>query len=115
MMVLYCLIFLFDTFLALHSTNFAGYTNANNLFVNRYNINDVILGTEKTGERFLAWFSNNKMKLNTDKCHLLLNTHENNVIMISKKLLGVDNFDYNFKFNIHMEGICNKASCKLAD
>ena len=55
------------------------------------------------------------MKLNTDKCHLLLNTHENNVIKISKKLLGVDNFDYNFKFNIHMEDICNKAFCKLAD
>lgn len=90
--VLYCLIFLLDKFYTLQSTYFAGYTDANNLFVNRYNIKDIIPATEKTGERFLAWFSNNEMKLNTDKCYLLLNSHENNVIKISKKIAGCRQF-----------------------
>ena len=31
---------------------------------------------EEIGENLLKCFSNNEMKLNTDKCHLLLNSQE---------------------------------------
>ena len=40
----------------------------------RDNITDVISALEETGEKPLIWLSDNQMKLNTVKCHLLLNT-----------------------------------------
>ena len=61
------------------------------------------------------------MKLNTDKCHLLLHSQEPNALKIgdlyinnslSEKLLGI-NFDCKLKFNKHIEDICQKASRKL--
>ena len=35
-------------------------------------IADVIKALEEIGENLVNWFSNNEMKLNADKCHLLL-------------------------------------------
>ena len=61
------------------------------------------------------------MKLNTDKCHLLLNIQEHNTLKIgdlhinnslSEKLLGIT-FDYKLKFNKHIQDICQKASQKI--
>ena len=58
------------------------------------------------------------MKLDTDKCHLLLNSQEPNALKIgdlhinnrlSESLLGM-NFDCKLEFNKHMKGICHKAS-----
>ena len=42
----------------------------------RDNIADVLKALEEIGGSLLNWFSNNNMKLNTDKCHLLLNSQE---------------------------------------
>ena len=61
------------------------------------------------------------MKLNTDKCRLLLNSqgpktlkisdlHINN--SLSEKLLGIT-FDWKLKFNNHIKDICQKTSQKL--
>ena len=61
------------------------------------------------------------MKLNTDKCHLLLNSQEPNTLKIgdlhinnslSEKLLAIT-FDCNLKFNKHIEDICKKALQRL--
>ena len=61
------------------------------------------------------------MKLNTDKCNLLLNTLEQSFLKIgnfniknsfSEKLLGI-NFDCKLKFSNHIENICTKATRKL--
>ena len=92
----------------------------NTSFVVRDNIDDVIKAIEKIGEN-LNWFSNIEMKLNTDKCHLLLNSQETNTLKIvdlhinkslSEKLLGIT-FDCLLKFNKHIEDICEKPSQKL--
>ena len=68
----------------------------------------------------IKWFQDNYLKLNTDKCHLLVSTHKERVFInaaddiieceISVKLLGVtiDN-----KFHGHVPIICKKASQKL--
>ena len=59
--------------------------------------------------------------LNTDKCHLLLNSQEPNTLKIgdlhinnflNEKLLGIT-FGCKLKFNKHIEDICQKASQKL--
>ena len=60
-----------DMFLVLNTTYFAGYANDSTPFVVRDNIADVIKALEQIGENLVNWFSNNKMKLNTNKCYLL--------------------------------------------
>ena len=61
------------------------------------------------------------MKLNTDKCHLLLNRQKPNTLKIgdlhinkflSEKLISAT-FDGKLKFNKHIEDICQRASQKL--
>ena len=61
------------------------------------------------------------MKLNTDKCHVLLYSQRPNTIKIGnlcikksscEKMLGI-NFDYKLKFTNHIDEICKKASQKL--
>ena len=61
-------------FLFLHEAQLAGYADDNTPFVVRDNIRDVISALEEIGEKLLIWFSDNQVKLNTDKSHLLLNT-----------------------------------------
>ena len=110
-------IFMCDMFLILKGTYFTGYADDNTPFVVRDNIKDVIKALEEIGESLVNWFSNNEMKLNTDKCHLLLNSQEPNTLKISdlhinnsvsEKLLGIT-FDCKLKINKHIEDICQKA------
>ena len=110
-------IFMCDMFLILKGTYFTGYADDNTPFVVRDNITDVIKALEEVGKSLVNWFSNNEMKLNTDKCHLLLNSQEPNTLKIgdlhinnslSEKLLGIT-FDCKLKFNKHIEDICQKA------
>ena len=73
------------------------------------------------GENLIKCFSHNQMKLNTDKCHVLLNSQGPNTIKIGnlclknsscEKMLGI-NFDCKLKFKNHIDEICKKASRKL--
>ena len=66
-------------------------------------------------------FKDNKMKLNPDKCHLILSGKENrgtnigNVVIKNsrnEKLLGVF-FEEKLDFGCHLENMCKKASRKL--
>ena len=61
------------------------------------NIKDVIQYLKEVGENLITWFSNNQMKLNPDKYHLLLNTKDQTTLKIDnlniknslhKKLFG---------------------------
>ena len=72
-------------------------------------------------QKFFTSFANNQMKVNHDKCHLLLSTQEEAIIQIanttikcskSKKLLGIV-LDNKLKFEKHVENICQKANKKL--
>ena len=85
-------------FLILKATYFTGYVDDNTPFVVRDNIGNVIKALEKIGEELLNWFLNSEMKLNTDKCRLLLNSQEPSTLKIgglhinnslSEKLLGI--------------------------
>ena len=58
-----------DMFLILKTTYFTGY--ADTPFLVRDDITDVIKALDETGQNLINWFSDNEMKLNTDKCHLL--------------------------------------------
>ena len=71
----------------------------------------------------IEWFENNYMKLNGDKCHLLISgfKYQSHWAMIGEskiwessheKLLGVT-IDKDLKFNMHLSNICLKAGRKL--
>ena len=66
-------------------------------------------------------FSDNFLKANPDKCHLLINTDENVALKIknetitnssNEKLLGIL-FNNKFDFDEHVTSLCRKASQKL--
>ena len=46
------------------------------------NIEDVIRSLGEVGEYLITCFSDNQMKLNLDKCHLLLNAKKQNTLKI---------------------------------
>ena len=106
-----------DMFLILKITIFTGYADDNTPFVVRENTFNVIKVLEDVGEIPIKWFSDNQMKLNTDKYHVLLNSQGSNTIKIGnlciknssfEKMLGI-NFNYKLKFTNH---VCKKASRK---
>ena len=85
------------------------------------NTTEALTNLSILAQRLLTWFDNNKMKVNHDKCHLLLSTQECFNIQIAnftiksfkaKILLGI-NLDKNVKFDIHIDSICQKANRKL--
>ena len=105
-----------DMFLILKATYFNGYADDNTPFVVRDNVGHVIKALAEIGENLLNWFSNNEMKLNIHKYHLLLNSQEPNTLKVgdlhknnslSEKLLGIT-FDCKLKFNKHIEDISKK-------
>ena len=71
----------------------------------------------------IEWFENNSMKLNQDKCHLLVSGYKNENVWANienekiwesnkQKLLGLD-IDRNLNFNEHVSALCRKAGNKL--
>ena len=84
----------------------------------------VLTRLEECSEFVIVWFQNNYMKLNTDKCHLLVAGHKSEHTWVrvgpdkiwedhSVKLLGVS-IDNELKFDKHVLNIINKANSKLS-
>ena len=79
----------------------------------------VLTQLEECSELVIAWFQNNYMKLNTDKCHLLVAGHKSEHTWVgvgpdkvwedhSVKLLGVL-IDSELKFDKHALNITKKS------
>ena len=81
----------------------------------------VIKLLETNINKFFDWLSDNFLKANPDKCHLLINTDENVTLKIknetinnssNQKLLGIL-FNNKFDFNNHVTSLDRKTSQKL--
>ena len=81
----------------------------------------VIKLLEKNINKFFDWLSDNFLKANPDKCHLLINTDENVTLKFknetinnssNQKLLGIL-FNNKFDFNNHVTSLDRKTSQKL--
>ena len=114
-------IFISDLFLILNNIEIASYADDNTPYCSYKSFEDVITCLERTAGDLFAWFNNNAMKANADKCHLLLNTKEklkaniSNYTIINsdqEKLLGVA-IDNHLKFELHIKNFCSKTSQKL--
>ena len=114
-------IFLCDLFLIMKETSFASYADDNTPYVTAENLDEVIKSLEKDSIKLFQWFSDNQMKANHDKCHLLV-SGKNNVTMNAsgfkiknsecEKLLGIK-VDCGLKFENYLDGVIKKASNKI--
>ena len=84
-------------------------------------IDEVIQSLEHGSMMLLQWSSDNQMKANISKCHLLANKKNEVTIRIGdtevknseyKKLLGIK-VDTKLNFNEHLNDIISKASRKV--
>ena len=114
-------IFLSDLFLVVQNVDFASYAGDNTIYNSSENIDDVILSLQESSKQLFKWFSDNQMKSNSDKCHLIVSKNDTTEIQIgdsviksssTEKLLGV-NIDCKLNFDSHVKHLCNKANKKL--
>ena len=114
-------IFLIDSFFIIEDTDIASYSDDKTPYVIADNIDGVIKSLEKPSEITFKWFNDNVVKINTEKCHLLVSTK--NTVKIktgnfgitngkSKKLIGVK-FDHKRSFDDRISELCEKASRKM--
>ena len=99
----------------------ANYADDNTIYTVESNIENLLKTLEKETSLILNWFKINEMKLNDDKCHLMV-CKKNNVSVTlgnetikesnSVELLGIKiNADLNM--NEHVTNLCKKANQKL--
>ena len=99
----------------------AEYADDNTPFVSGDTPLNVIASLENVIEKLFEWFTNNHIKANHDKFHLLMSTLTPISIKVkdyiikngdNEKLLGVT-VDANLDFNCHLDSILKKASKKV--
>ena len=113
-------IFICDLFIMIDDINIANYGDDNTPFVSGDTPLNVIKSLENAAEKFFECFTNNQMKANHDKYHLLISTFTSISIKVKdyiiknsdyKKLLGVT-VDVELNFNCHLENILKRARVK---
>ena len=111
-------IFLRDHFLEHEDSCITSYADDTTPYVVANNTGETTENVTIITQKLFTWFANNQMKVNHEKCHLLLSTQEEAYIQTanttikrskSKKLLGIV-LHNNLKFDKHVENICQKAS-----
>ena len=103
----------------LDHTYFASYADDNTPYTR--NVEEVIRTLEQIFKPLLQWFKDNKMKLNPDKCHLILSGKENrginvgNVVIKNSRTENLLGLFLNEKaiFGYHIENMCIKTSRKI--
>ena len=106
------------------STNICNYADDTTLYACDQELESVLLRLEHDCLLAIEWFDSNFMKLNRDKCHLLIAgfKHQNHWLNVGgikiwekhhKKLLGIT-IDRELSFGIHVSNICKIVSRKLS-
>ena len=65
-------IYINDLLLSIQDTDICNYADDTTIYVCDSNLDNVIARLENDSSIIIQWFANNFMKLNTDKCHLLI-------------------------------------------
>ena len=114
-------IFLSDLFLIVDDIDIANCADDNTIYKEFKNIGDLITSLQNAAAKLFKRCSDNQMRGNTDKCHLLLSKDESSEIHIGdsiiksstcKKLLGIK-IDSKLHFDDHIQDLCNKANKEL--
>ena len=111
-----------DLFDFLSDVDIANFADDTTPYVTNISIDKGISDIEQITSALIEWFSNNYMKANPDKCHLLTSSSDEVSVILdgnlikrssSEKLLGIK-IDSSLSFYEHVEDICKKASQKLS-
>ena len=115
-------IYLSDLFLFTSKSEVANYADDNSPYTCKRDMESVITQLEEDSQTLLEWVTNNALKANPDKFHLLSSSCDDNIsIHVDQfqiynsqyeKLLGVV-IDRDLKFDEHVSRLCKKASQKL--
>ena len=109
-----------DLFFLVNEIDLAGYVDGNTPFVSGDRLDDVIDCLENASLKLLDWFSNNQIKADPDKCHLLRSATTSIAIKIkdneilnseSEKLLGVT-IDNKLNFSNYLQTTLKKSLLK---
>ena len=113
-----------DLLLSIEDTDICNYADDTTIFACDKNLGSVIARLENDSSRIIQWFADNFMKLNTDKCHLMvLGRNSNKKVTVNvgnsvienteeEKLLSVV-IDKQLNFETHISKLCQKAGDKL--
>ena len=73
-------------FFVMNDIDFASYADDSTLYVSSDSIVDLIRILENDSIKLFKWFSDNMMKANKDKCHLIVSSNEH----VSMKLDNIE-------------------------
>ena len=113
-------IFLCDLFFIIDDIDFASYANDSTPYTTDESAEKLIDKLEIVAKSLFKWFSDNQMKANPDKCHLLISSASQSELKIGnvtikssicEKLLGIK-IDNKLRVNAHVEDLRKKASRK---
>ena len=116
-------IYLNDLFWINEEADVCNFADDTTLHACDLDLDTVIRKLEHDSLLAIEWFEANYMKLNADKCHLLVAGHKHELVWArigkeliwesnEEKLLGVI-IDRDLRFEMHVTSICKKASRKL--
>ena len=116
-------IFLNDLFLLMNRSEICNYADDTTIYVCDSKIGCVIDGLEQDTAQLATWYPENYMKLNVDKCHLMIFGEKSKKMKIhfgeavidesdEETLLGIT-LDTKLSFKSHVQSLCRKASQKL--
>ena len=111
-------------FFALKGVDICNFADDKTPYVSNSNLKSELETLEHNFELDIPWFEMNYMKLNTDKCHLLISRNKTEQMWAKLdrdrvwesndvKLLGIT-LGNNLKFDKHVSNICSKANRKLS-
>ena len=111
-------------FFALKGVDICNFADDKTPYVSNSNLKSELETLEHNFELDIPWFEMNYMKLNTDKCHLLISRNKTEQMWAKLdrirvwesndvKLLGIT-LDSNLKLDKHVSNICSKANRKLS-
>ena len=115
--------FLNALFFLVKETEICNYADDTTIYVCGQELERIVSSLENNAQRISQWFFDNSMKLNPDKCHLLIFAGRNADMSVrigetmvtesvEEKLLGVT-LDKNLNFKGRFNAICKKAGQKL--
>ena len=116
-------IYLSDLFVFLKDVGMCNFADDTTTYISDESLGNVLRSPEKNSMLAIRWFEDNYMKLNTDKCCLIVSGYKHEQVWANVgtdliwgsndvKILGVT-IDRHLKFDKHVLKLCSKANQKL--
>ena len=105
-------------------TDVCNYADDTTIYTCDKNLNNVIARLENDSSITIQWFTDNFMKLNTNKCHLLIlgkssnqqvTVNLGNFIIANSEEEKLPDVMLDKSFEAHISTLCKKASSKLSN